>query len=243
MRIYRDYDMLGLSVMNDFTIDPATTALVVVDMQYASTHKDHGFQKLYQEIGMKQETSYFQDRLRDEVIPNIQRLLAGFREAGAHVVYLTVGSEREDYGDFCSRRLSRIDLWREKGVGVPYARTTDPSHAIIPQLQPQEGDLVINKTTASAFNSSSFGQTLNEQGITTLVFTGVGTNYCVEMTFRDASDRGFQCILVEDAAATSTREMHDRAVDTMTFYGRVVSADDVLNEVRQTVPVADGSTR
>lgn len=231
MRIYRDYSLLGLPAMNTFSLVPEKSALVVVDMQYASIHGDYGFQKLYRQLGMESETTYSQERLWNLIVPNIQRLLDAFRRKEIQVIYLTVGSEREDYSDFCSRRLARINFWKERGIEIPYARVGDPGHAILKELEPVPGELVVNKTTASAFNSSTFSKVLKERGLSNLVFCGVGTNYCVEMTFRDASDRGYLCVLVEDACGTSTPEMHQRAVDTMSFYGRVESTESILKEL------------
>jgi nicotinamidase-related amidase len=238
MEIYRKYHLLGLAAMNDFRIVPRATALVIVDMQYASTHPNYGFQRLYRSLGMGDETAYFQQRLRTTVIPNIQALLAAFRQARLPIVYLTIGSEREDYGDFCARRLRRIAFWRNQDIEIAYARMGTPDWQIIEELAPQSGDVIVNKTTASAFNGSHVDGRLRDLGLDVLVFTGVGTNYCVEMTFRDASDRGYQCILTEDACATSTPGMHERAVDTMSFYGRVLSTREVIEEV--TAEVASG---
>lgn len=241
MRIYREYSLLGLSALNDFVVTPAHAALVVVDMQYGSTHPDYGFQRLYKSLGMEQEIEYFQERVRSTVVPNIQRLLEGFRAAKAEVVFLTVGSARADYGDFCSRRLARIRFWRDRGIEVPYARVGTPDLEVISELAPRPGEAVINKTTASAFNSSNFESYLRSKEIDALVVTGVGTNYCVEMTFRDASDKGFLCVLVEDACATSTPEMHARAMDTMSFYGRVLPTEAVLREIGQGTTTARSS--
>lgn len=231
MRIYDRFHLLGLEAMNDFPLEPERSVLVVVDMQYGSVHPDCGFQRLYRSVGMAAEVQYFQNRIWSTVVPNIQALLRGFRAAGAGVAYLTVGSEREDYADFCQRRLARIRFWQGQGIDVPYARAGEKDLEVLSQLAPQPGEPVINKTTASAFNSSDFEAMLRKSGFDTLVMSGVGTNYCVEMTFRDASDRGYLCYLTEDACATSTPEMHARAVDTMRFYGRVGSTQTTLTEL------------
>jgi nicotinamidase-related amidase len=229
--MYQDHELLGLPAMNAFRIDDRNTALLVVDMQYGAIHRDYGFHKLYTTLGLNATTSYAEDRLRHVLIPNIRLLLTAFHSIGALVMYLTIGSEREDYSDLDPRKRARIEFWKNLGLPIAYSRVGDEGHAILAEIAPETGDLVVNKTTASGFNSSSLNAILQRQGISTLVVCGVGTNYCVEMTFRDASDRGYLCILAEDATGTSSPEMHERAVDVMRFYGRVESSETVINEL------------
>jgi nicotinamidase-related amidase len=105
---------------------------------------------------------------------------------------------------------------------------------VLEPIKPLPSELVINKTTYSAFTSTGIDQTLRNMGITDLVFCGVGTNVCVESTARDASDRGYRCVMVEDACATYIEELHDATLLAFgLWFGRVKSADEVIKELEQ----------
>lgn len=223
MRLYRQHEGLGLHAMKQYGIVPGKTAMIVVDMQLASTHRDFGFQKLLRKLGLDAELGYYLQRIEGTVVPNIQRLLTLFRKRSWPVIYLTIGSEYQDFRDFDLRRRHRIEFWKNRGLPIAYARVGERQHEINPLVAPEPGEIVINKTTASAFNSSTLQETLAERGVTTLVFVGVATNFCVEMTVRDAADRGYLCFVVEDACAATTRDMHEHAIETLGFYSRVVS--------------------
>src|SRR5262249_36908157 len=91
---------------------------------------------------------------------------------------------------------------------------------------------VFNKISASAFGSTPIELVLHTYGVDTLFFTGVSTNMCVEHTLRDASDRGFQCILVEDACGADSPEMHDATVAVVPrLYGTVMTTGDAIERI------------
>jgi nicotinamidase-related amidase len=115
---------------------------------------------------------------------------------------------------------------------------TDAWAQIVSALAPRPDELVINKTTYGTFNSTGLDHTLRHLGITTLVVGGVVTNVCVETTARDAADLGYQVILVDDACAAYSPEIHESTL--LSFqgpFGRVRQADDVLALLEQALPV------
>ena len=75
------------------SIDPSTTALVVVDLQYATGSPYHGLGKMLRDQGRLDEADYRFSRINNLVLPNTQRLLKAFRESGARIVYVTYGAE------------------------------------------------------------------------------------------------------------------------------------------------------
>ena len=115
-------------------------------------------------------------------------------------------------------------------------------HGILDELAPQPGDAVLNKTTMSAFHSSGFERLLRSWGVEQLIFTGVSTNSCVEGTARDAADRGYRCLLVEDGCGAASQRLHDATCENFQrLLGRVDSCDAVLAELG--AAVARGSAR
>lgn len=113
-----------------------------------------------------------------------------------------------------------------------------PEHDVIAALAPREGDLVFNKTTMSGFASTGCDQVFRQMGLTQLVFTGVGTDACVFGTARDAADRGYLCIMVEDACTAQHPVLHDAALLLFRVNaGRVARTAEVLDELERR-PVA-----
>src|SRR5262249_6523641 len=108
---------------------------------------------------------------------------------------------------------------------------------VVPNTSRLRNERVFNKISASAFGSTPIELVLHKYGIDTLFFTGVSTNMCVEHTLRDASDRGFQCILVEDACGAGSPEMYETTVAVVPrLYGTVMSTDEVIERIE--APVA-----
>ncbi|MGH7367175.1 MAG: cysteine hydrolase family protein [Candidatus Rokuibacteriota bacterium] len=207
-----------------FRLDPAKTALVVVDMQYASGSRHEGLGRLLKDQGREAQGTERFDRIETVLVPTIQRLLEAFRSRGLRVVFLTVGSELPDYRDLPPHMRPMAEA-----VGNTRGRR---EHEILDALAPLRGEPVLNKTTMSAFHSSGFERLLRAWGVDQVVFTGVSTNSCVEGTARDAADRGFRCLLVEDGCGAATRPLHDAACQNFQrLLGRVASSAEVIAEL------------
>lgn len=210
-----------------FALDPGQAALVVVDMQYASGSRDHGLGRVLKARGQEALGAWRFDRIEGTVVPTIQRLLAFFRDQRLRIVYLTVGSELPDYSDL----LPHMRPFAETVGNTRGAR----EHEILDELAPRPGEAVLNKTTMSAFHSSGFERLLRSWGTEQLVFTGISTNSCVESTARDAADRGFRCLLVEDGCGAASRELHDATCANFArLLGRVAPSGRVLAELEAT---------
>jgi nicotinamidase-related amidase len=223
----------------EFTLDPARTALVNIDMQYLDAHPDHGLGKIllerYPEAGR-----YFRDRLAQIAIPNQQRLLAAFRKDKLRIVHLTVGPHLPDNSDFVPlRREADERVERETGKKPVCYPVGTFEHGILPEVAPQPGELVLNKVSRSGFTSTGLDQLLRNLGAEYLLVTGVMTNSCVEMTARDAADRGYKTVIVDDACATFTQDMHDAVLRTFRMlYGKVQTTAEVLAELGAGAPAA-----
>jgi nicotinamidase-related amidase len=212
-----------------FRLDPARVALVVVDMQYASASRHEGLGRLLKDQGREGQGTARFDRIESVLVPTIQRLLGAFRDRGLRVVYLTVGSELPDYSDLPAHMRPMAEA-----VGNTRGRR---EHEILDALAPRPEEPVLNKTTMSAFHSSGFERLLRAWGVEQLVFTGVSTNSCVEGTARDAADRGFRCLLVEDGCGAASPALHAAACHNFQrLLGRVDGSAAVLAELDARVP-------
>ena len=207
-----------------FRLDPARVALVVVDMQYASGSRHEGLGRFLKDRGREAQGAERFDRIETVVVPTIQRLLEAFRARGLRVVFLTVGSELPDYGDLPPHMRPMAEA-----VGNTRGRR---EHEILDALAPRPREPVLNKTTMSAFHSSGFERLLRTWQVEQLIFTGVSTNSCVEGTARDAADRGFRCLLVEDGCGAASGPFHDAACQNFQrLLGRVDSSARVIAEL------------
>jgi len=105
----------------------------------------------------------------------------------------------------------------------------DPSWQIDDSLAPLPGELVLNKTSSGTLNSTMLDQTLRNMGIESLVISGVTTDVCVETTARDAADRGFQVLIVEDACTAFSPDLHRAALQAFSLaFGRVRKTEEVV---------------
>lgn len=205
-------------------IDSRTSALVVVDMQYASGSRDYGLGKLLNEQGRLESAEYRFDRINSLLIPNIGRLLTAFRSTGAHIVHLTVGSERPDYSD-APRHMRPFFEATNNHSGTR-------EHEIVDALKPMPGEPVFNKVTMGGFASTGIAMHLTSEGIREIIVTGVSTNNCVGMTGMEAADRGFGVVLASDASGTCSDRMQTAYEDTFRrLWGRVATTDEIIADI------------
>src|SRR6516164_1748432 len=216
----------------DFAVVPADCALVIVDMQYMDAHPDYGLGKVFTSVDPARARYYF-TRLRETVVPNIQRLLEVFRADHLRVVYLTLGPVLADGSDLSPTFRRRYRLEEQSlGFRVTYPLGT-PGHRILDEIAPRPEELVINKTANSAFNASDIDRVLRNLEVRTLIVAGVGTDVCVETTARDAVDRGYNCIIVEDACATLDEASHNAALLAFAkWFGKVATTDELIAQLR-----------
>lgn len=208
-------------------LNPARTALLVVDMQYHDAHPDFGFNLAVERISPG-SMSYFNRRNEEVTVPTIEALIKFFRENQMKIAYLTLGSDYADYRDWSPRmRKWILDLETSSGTsgifwsGSSFFRIRD-------ELKPVLGELVINKTTFGPFNSTNIEEQLRSRGVNSLVITGVSTSGCVETTARDAADRGFTCVLVDEGTCDYDAELHRSALRGFKF-----NFGDVLKDLRE----------
>jgi nicotinamidase-related amidase len=205
---------------------------VLVDLQYLDAHRAYGFGKSLRRRDPRAWRYYFK-RIEDAVVPNTLRLLHAFREQRMRVIYLTLGAELPDAADFGGPDVAIVRPARPGGATTVYYKGAF-EHEIIPPLAPVDGELVVNKTSRSAFTSTALERTLLNLHIRTLVIAGVATGSCVDLTARDAIDRGFHAVIVEDATADLDDVLHRAALRQFAFrWGHVWTCAETLRALRR----------
>ncbi len=209
--------------MTERTPELAASALVIVDMQYASGSRDGALGRRMR-AERSNLTDYRFDRIERLVVPNIRRMAPVFRGGGGEVVYITQGSERAD----CADAAPHMRKFYADTGNVAGSR----EHEILDELRPEPRDWIVNKRSIGAFASTGIDHLLRSLGRQALYVTGISTNMCVETTAREAADRGYAVTLVEDACATTHADLHEGTVRNFArLFGRVRSTDEVLSEL------------
>src|SRR5712691_13569303 len=216
---------------NPIQLDPFRTALIVVDMQRYFTQPSFPFTEVFDKLSPGAAVGYL-TRVRETVIPSIQRLLACFRATRSPIVITAVGSETREGNDFpCWLRA-----FDELGLATLGSRiwtpVDDPSWEIDEALKPQPRELVLNKLSAGTFTTTGLEQRLRHQNVESVVVTGVATDVCVSTTAREAADRGFKTVVVSDACTTLSAQLHQANLETLHVFGWVQTAEEVITLVR-----------
>ena len=211
--------------VGEFPVDPANMALLVIDMQYYVAHPDYGVLKNYIETN-SEAAQYYKDRL-DVIIPNCAKLLDFFRKHRMRIFYGAFGASLLDGKDLHPLRQMRLKE-------VPAFTTEDFEFRILEELKPQRGELVIPKSTRSAFSGTSLDHRMRMAGIDTIVVVGVATDVCVSSTARGAWDLGYKVIMIDDATATFTLEDQIYTMrNWAAFFGKVMDTDELIEELAQ----------
>lgn len=194
----------------DAPFDAAKTALLIIDLQYLDAHKDGWMGRLCRDQGKPDHLNERWDFV-NEILPGVRKLQDTCRAGGVELIHIRVKYLTPDCRD------GQRSLQQE--AKARYSAPKDDE--FLPEVAPMGDELIINKTSAGTFNSTPIDQILRNMGIDRLWVTGIVTEGCVEMTARDAADRGFYVTLVPDACASSTRVAHDDALQRMSDGGLI----------------------
>ena len=210
----------------NFEMVPEETALLVIDMQYASAHRNSGLGHLLKKSGQESTSRYRFDRIEQVVVPHIQKLLSFFRDNRLCVIHITIGSEVPDYSDL---------LPHMKGFAQSVGNTvSNREHDILDELKPLPGELCINKRTMSAFNSTGIDLVLKSRSIRYVLCCGVSTNSCVAGTARDAAEHGYYSVMVDDACGAVAQSFHDATLQNFRrLLGMVMNTDNVITSLKE----------
>ncbi len=192
-------------------LDPAKTALVVVDMQ-------NGF--------MKHEVAHSPCAMAHEIVPNINRLAEAVRATGGAVVWIQTAFTDETLTSWST-------LYRMVGTkGAERRRRSlavdSPGYKLFPDLDVLPQDLIVEKKRYSAFiqGSSDLAAQLRQRGLDTVLITGTVTNVCCESTARDAMMLNFNTVMITDGNAANTDDDHNAALNNFYLtFGDIMSTD------------------
>lgn len=199
-------------------VDPATTALVVIDMQVGGLTHGGAIGDSGHDLSMM-----------PRVTKNCGRAIESARANGVPIFHIRV--ENLPDGDSSPPGWLRALYTAANGRPIDLGRLSikgDPATDFAPECMPQEGEVVITKRRPSAFVGTELNLLLRSQGIESVVLVGVSTGGCVEATLRDAVHNDFYAVLVEDAVGAYDTVVHDAALTVMRARHDVSMLDDVI---------------
>jgi ureidoacrylate peracid hydrolase len=228
----------GKSKRTDFPLVSSKAALLIIDVQ--------------QYCCGKVTTDYYQKEALPQMTGNIQVLLDVFRlqrdsaaattetetdaalvpnSPGCEVIFVMIQSRTND-----GRDLS-VD-YKLSGPYFASCPTVDQSYAdiFLPSVMPSadgRGDIVVPKTACSVFNSTNLDYILRNLFVEQLVVVGQLTDQCVESAVRDAADLGYLVTVVEDACATHTKERHEKGLQGMQGFCRILKTIELVKEIQK----------
>lgn len=192
-------------------LQDVVAALVVVDVQRYYLEPASSLYA-YSELCWPGSMSYIGDRVRTSVFPAVSRLKAAFGAVGWPTVYLRLCAQ--DTGRSDLHRFFRTFWSSAKAAGFDdaYPMSGDPWAEVAPEIAPGPGDVVIDKSGYSGFSAPDLERELRARGVGAVVMTGLATSQCVDTTARDASERGFIVVHVEDGQADYSADDHEASL-------------------------------
>jgi len=216
-----------------FDFDPGRCALLIIDMQRDFLEPGGFGDALGNNVAL----------LRRTIEPN-RRLLAAARAAGMLVIHTREG-HRADLSDLPPAKKRRGNHATTIGDNGPMGRILvrgESGHDIIPELYPSAGEPIIDKPGKGAFYATELESILRHRAITQLLVCGVTTEVCVNTTVREANDRGFDCLVVEDCVGSYFPEFQLMGLKMIVaqggIFGWVGNSEDVIHALRDAIKAA-----
>lgn len=190
-----------------------SVALIVIDMQ-RDFLEPGGFGEI-----LGNDVSLLQS-----IVPTVKQLLEEFRKFNLPIFH-TIEGHNSDLSDCPISKIKRGKGKLTIGDVGPMGRILvlgEAGNGIIPELAPLPGEIALSKPGKGAFSRTNLESMLQEKGITHLIFAGVTTEVCVQTTMREANDRGYECLLIEDATASYFPEFKQATLEMIRAQGGII---------------------
>lgn len=217
---YRSFYYEGAPEPEDIDLKADETALLIIDVQntYLQPKATENERARWQP---------FMDRMKTIVIPNTQRLLAECRSRRIETLFARIACLKHDGRD---RSLSQ----KKPGWNYLLLPKDREDSQLVPELAPQDDEIVFLKTTDSALTGTNLRLVLHNMGISNVVLAGIFTDQCVSSTVRSLADESFNVIVIEDCCAAGTDELHYKELEIINMiYCHVMSLGEVLDLLRR----------
>jgi len=219
-----------------FSFDPKTAALVIIDMQRDFVDPGGFGQALGNDVSLLRKA-----------VPPTRHLLDAARALGMLVIHTREG-HRADLADLPPSKKARGRLKMGIGDPGPMGRILvrgERGHDIIDELKPRAGEPVVDKPGKGAFYATDLDAILKSRGIKQLIVCGVTTEVCVNTTVREANDRGYDCVVLEDCVASYFPEFQEYALKMIKAQGGIfgwVTNTAQLLPVLESIKVKSGKS-
>jgi len=214
-------DIEGKIVLTELAelVDPAHTALIMIDMQRDFIEPDGLFASLGINLSMYTESR-----------PRLASLLAAARRAGTMVIHLQNTALPDRMSDSPAQIRFNLRMHKDARRNQPPLRYTipgTPGHEFAQEFTPLENELVVRKYRSSGFWGTNLDMLLRSNGIKTVVIGGCTTEGCVESTARDAMFNDFYVVIAEDCVASDDRAQHDASMLLMRHRFDMAAGDEI----------------
>ena len=192
-------------------ITPSRTAVIAVHMQHDIVAADGAFGGFFAAQAAERD-----------VIGQVGQLLEAARRSGATAVYTRVAWQ-PGYPDLVANSPLLSIVAQSQCLVEGSAKAE-----IVPQLTPQDDDVVVTHQRVGGFSASQLDGILRSRGVDTVLFAGVATNASVEGTARQASDLGYRTIIVADACSAADQGSHDASIASLGLLGEITTTAEAV---------------
>lgn len=218
----RSFYYQGAPEPEDPVLEKGKVALLVIDMQNTYLDRPDPEALSGEDLTRYHAWTPFHERMHGTVIPNNQRLLERFRTLGLDVLFARIACLRADGRD---RSLSQ----KKPGWNNLLLPKDEQASQILSQIAPLQSEIVVTKTTDSALTGTNLRLVLSNMGITHVVCTGIFTDQCVSSTVRSLADESFDVIVVDDACAAGSMDLHVSELERIhMIYANVMNTDELI---------------